>query len=284
MLGAHLQEVGMATASVNGVALHYELAGSGEPLVLVHGAWGDSMSWRFVGPSFSEHFTVLTYDRRGHSKSERPPGQGSFSEDAADLAALIEHLDLAPAHVVGTSAGASIVLRLAGERPELFRSLGAHEPPLFDLLQGDPEAEAQLERVRAGERPVLELLAAGKDAEGARQFAETFIFGPGSWDQLPEETRETFTSNAPTFLDESRDPQQYAIDLERLKRFSAPALLTDGSDSPSFFPAVVARIAPAISTVERKTLPGTGHVPHITHPETYLEAVLPFLKSASTAT
>lgn len=273
----------MPRARVNGVQIQYELAGSGEPLVLVHGSWGDRTSWRFVASSFSEHFQVLTYDRRGHSESERPPGQGSFGEDAADLAALIEHLELQPAHVAGSSAGASIVLRLAGERPELFRSLVAHEPPLWDLLEGDPEAEAQLERVQAAERPVLELLAAGKDPEAARQFTETFIFGPGSWDDLPDQTRETFTFNAPTFLDESRDPDQYALELERLNRFSAPALLTDGGDSPSFFPAVLDRIAPAISTAERKTLPGTGHVPHITEPETYVEGVLPFLRSIASA-
>jgi pimeloyl-ACP methyl ester carboxylesterase len=273
----------MPSTRVNGVRIHYDVAGSGQSLVLVHGAWGDRTSWRFVAPSFSEHFQVVTYDRRGHSESERPPGQGSFSEDAADLAALIEHLELQPAHVAGSSAGASIALRLAAEHPELFRSVAGHEPPLFDVLQGDVEAEAELEQVRAGERPVLELLAAGKDAEAARQFAETFIFGPGSWDQVPEEVRQTFTFNAPTFLDESRDPDQYAIDLERLNRFSAPALLTDGSDSPPFFAAVLDRVAPAISTAERKTLPGTGHVPHITHPETYVEAVLPFLRSAASA-
>jgi pimeloyl-ACP methyl ester carboxylesterase len=271
----------MPTASVNDVALYYELAGSGYPLVMVLGSWGDGTCWRFVAPLFSEHFQVLTYDRRGHSKSGRPPGQGSFSEDAADLAALIEHLDLHPAHVAGNSSGASIALRLAGERPEFFSSLAAHEPPLFELLEGDPDAQTQLERVRAGERPVLERLAAGKHAEGARQFVETFMFGPGSWDQLPEEARETFTFNAPTFLDESRDPEQYAIDLERLNRFSAPALLTDGSASPPFFTAVVERIAPASSTAERKTLPGTGHVPHISHPETYVEGVLPFLRRAN---
>ena len=273
----------MPSARVNGVQIHYELVGSGEPLVLVHGSWGDHTSWRFVAPSLSEHCRVLTYDRRGHSKSERPPGQGSFREDAADLAALIEHLELQPAHVAGNSAGASIVLRLAGERPELYRSLVAHEPPLWDLLEGDPEAEAQRERVRASESPVLELLAAGKDAEAARQFTETFIFGPGSWDQLPDEVRETFTFNAPTFLDESRDPDQYALDLDRLNGFSAPVLLTDGSDSPPFFTAMVDRIAPAIPTAERKTLSGTGHVPQITHPETYVEAVLPFLRGVPSA-
>ena len=78
---------------------------------------------------------VLTYDRRGHSQSERPTGQGSVREDVADLAALLEHVELAPAWVLANSFGASISLRLASEHPGLFRGLIAHEPPLlFSLL------------------------------------------------------------------------------------------------------------------------------------------------------
>ena len=81
---------------------------------------------------------MLTYDRRGHSQSERLSGQGSVREDVADLAALIEDLRLAPAWVAGNSFGASITLRLAGERPDLLRGLIAHEPPLLSLLADDP--------------------------------------------------------------------------------------------------------------------------------------------------
>jgi pimeloyl-ACP methyl ester carboxylesterase len=109
----------MPTATVNGVRLSYTIIGDeGPPLVLVHGSWADRGDWELVVPALAEHFRVLTYDRRGHSQSERPPGQGSYDEDAADLAALIEQLDLAPAHVVGLSSGGAIVLRLAARRPE----------------------------------------------------------------------------------------------------------------------------------------------------------------------
>ena len=110
----------MPTAVFNGVKLYYEEAGSGQPLVLVHGSWTDLRSWDMVVPSLAERFRVVTYDRRGHSRSERPAGQGSVHEDVADLAAVIESLGLAPAHVIGNSFGGSIVLRLAAERPELF--------------------------------------------------------------------------------------------------------------------------------------------------------------------
>jgi pimeloyl-ACP methyl ester carboxylesterase len=67
----------MSTARVNGVSLHYELTGAGDPLVLVHGSWGDHHNWDPVVPALAESFQVLTYDRRGHSQSERPDGQGS---------------------------------------------------------------------------------------------------------------------------------------------------------------------------------------------------------------
>jgi pimeloyl-ACP methyl ester carboxylesterase len=104
---------------------------------------------------------VLTYDRRGHSQSERPASQGSVHEDVADLAALIEELDLAPAHIVGNSFGGSIVLRLAGERPDLFRSLIVQEPPLFSLLTNEPDGQAMLQTLKARIDAVDELLEAG---------------------------------------------------------------------------------------------------------------------------
>src|SRR5438128_12247520 len=126
----------MASVRTNGVQLYYELSGSGEPLVLVHGSWGDHRNWAPVVPALAESFRVLAYDRRGHSASERPAGQGSVFEDADDLAGLIDELGLAPAHVAGNSYGAAIALRAATRRPDVLRSLIVHEPPLFPLLAG----------------------------------------------------------------------------------------------------------------------------------------------------
>ena len=93
----------MAKAQVNGVNLYYELHGTGEPLVLVHGSWAGTTQWGFVLPDLAKSFNVLVYDRRGHSQSERSDAPGSVDEDGDDLAALLEELDLAPAHVVTNS-------------------------------------------------------------------------------------------------------------------------------------------------------------------------------------
>jgi pimeloyl-ACP methyl ester carboxylesterase len=62
----------MAEVDVNGLRLYYELHGKGDPLVLVDGAWADATNWRFVVPGLAASFRVLVYDRRGHSRSERP--------------------------------------------------------------------------------------------------------------------------------------------------------------------------------------------------------------------
>src|SRR5579864_7943754 len=89
----------MPFATINSVELYYEVTGSGEPMVLVHGSWGDHHNWDTVVPPLSKSFQVVTFDRRGHSQSEAGSGEGSFAEDADDLAGLIEQLGLAPAHV-----------------------------------------------------------------------------------------------------------------------------------------------------------------------------------------
>jgi pimeloyl-ACP methyl ester carboxylesterase len=65
----------MPTANVNGVRIFYELNGTGDALVLVHGSWVSHHSWDPVAPRLADSFRVLTYDRRGHSESERPTGQ-----------------------------------------------------------------------------------------------------------------------------------------------------------------------------------------------------------------
>jgi pimeloyl-ACP methyl ester carboxylesterase len=233
-----------------------------------------------VAPALSRSFRVLTYDRRGHSLSERPAGQGSVREDVADLAALLEELPHAPAHVVGTSFGASIVLRLAAARPELFRSLIVHEPSLFGLLKDEPEAKQALIAAQERISAAASLLAGGDWTGGARQFVETIAFGPGAWSELTEEVRETFVFNAPTWLDEFHDPEALEIDLTGLREFAAPALLMTGDQSAPFFPLVVARVAGAMPQAALRTLAGAGHVPHLSHPKEYVSVVTGFVRRA----
>ena len=153
----------------NGVRLYYELTGEGEPLVLVHGSWGSARVWARVVPALATSYRVLAYDRRGHSRSARSASPGSAAEDARDLAALIDSLELAPVHVCGGSFGGSIALRLAAARPDLVRSLVAHEPPLFDLVD-TPERRAAIDRLAGSFDRVAELIEAGEAEKGARVF------------------------------------------------------------------------------------------------------------------
>jgi pimeloyl-ACP methyl ester carboxylesterase len=257
--------------------LYYEVTGRGDPLVLVHGSWGDHNSWQSVVPGLEDSFQVLTYDRRGHSQSDDSPGQGYRLQDEEDLAALMTALDLAPAHVVGNSSGASIALGLAARRPELMLSLMAHEPALMGIVAGDAELRPLIQDLDQKISGVLAHLEAGDMSGGTRRFVEEVAYGPGTWDRLPEETRKTFINNAPTFLDEQRDPRWGHLDLSKLSTFSRPILLTYGGQSPPWFPKIIKKLAGAVDHAEQVTLSGAGHAPHRTHPSLYVRPLKRFV-------
>jgi pimeloyl-ACP methyl ester carboxylesterase len=266
----------MAVREINGVGLLVEQSGGGEqPLVLVHGSWDDRRTWAFVEEDLGRGFRVVTYDRRGHSGSADGPGPDSRRDDEDDLAALIETLGLGPASVAGSGFGGVIALGLAARRPELFRTLTLHEPPLVALAADDPVV------LRMGEAigSVAELIGRGEAEAAARQYAENVAFGPGGWEMLPRDRRDTMIENAGTFAGEVADPEGAGIDLGALRSLPMPVLLTQGDQSPPFFAAIVARLAATIGDAEIETIPGAGHVPHQTHPDDYVAIVRRFAGS-----
>ena len=278
----------MPVTTINGVRLFWEHRGdSGAPLVLVHGSWGDHHNWDAVVPALARTFRVFTYDRRGHSQSERLPTHGSIEEDVADLAAFITTNDLAPAHVAGNSFGAAITLKLAAARPNLFASVTVHEPPLIGMLADDPSLPVIGERIGA----VLRTLESGDLERGARQFVESVALGPGTWEKLPPDMRRTFVFNAPTWMDEMReqlgDPgavtRVMTVNLPRLAEFRQPLLMTRGDQSPPFFSAILDKIAAAVPHVHRFTFRGAGHVPHLTHADEFVRVVTEFARHGGLA-
>jgi pimeloyl-ACP methyl ester carboxylesterase len=270
-------------AHVNGVRIAYESTGdSGVPLVLVHGSWGSRHNWDAVVTGLVPNFRVVAYDRRGHSDSERPFGQGSFREDVADLAALIEELGLAPAWVAGNSAGAVITLQLAAARPDLLRGIIVHEPPLWSVLaEGSPEAAALAEVESGPEADVLRRIAAGDHAGAAELFVEAVALGPGSWALMPDALRRTLVENAPTYLDEGNDPDASTIDETALARYGGPVLLSSGDQSPPIFVPVVRRLAELLPQARRLVYPGAGHIPHVTHPDLYVSEIVAFTSGSN---
>jgi len=270
----------MSITVINAVKLYWEINGqAGDPLVLVHGGWGDHHTWDQIAPALARSFRVLTYDRRGHSQSERLTAQGSIREDVADLAALIEHLGLAPAHILGNSFGGSIVLRLAVERPDMFRSMLVHEPPLIGLIV-DPADQKVLQTFWAQTHVVIELLKKGEIEAGVRHFMDNIALGPGSWEQFSDEARQTCIFNAVTYLDDVNDPEWMAFDLQSLTNLSMPALLSQGDQSEPLFAIILDEVARAFPRAQRRTLPQIGHVPQASHPEEYIDVVTAFIRDA----
>ena len=249
--------------------------------MFIHGSWGDHANWDLVVPVLSKSFRVLTYDRRGHSLSEKAATQGSADEDALDCSAILTHLNLVPAHIVGNSFGSTIALKLAARQPSVFRSLTVHEPSLFRLLADDPSTAPILNEGRKRAVAVIKLLERGDQSGGARLFIETIAMGPGEWDKLTPRLRETFISNADTWLDETKDPTGTNIDLKAVSQFQKPALLTYGGMSPPFFKPIIAKLATAMPTSRVVSYPGDGHAPHISNPDEYVRRVTAFAQSSS---
>ncbi len=107
----------------NGVRITWESAGSGAPLLLLHGLGGGLLDWEPQVAPFSAHYRVLRLDVRGHGNSDKPSGLYRVEDFTGDAAAVLREAGAGPAHVVGLSMGGMIAMQLALDAPDLVRSL-----------------------------------------------------------------------------------------------------------------------------------------------------------------
>lgn len=125
-------------------------------------------------------------------------------------------------------------------------------------------------------------IAEGDHEAAAEQFVDEVALGPGAWaEQVPAQLQAVFIDNAPTFLDELRDPDQMRIDQDRVARLDLPVRFTQGSESPPTFAAVIDRLTHLLPRASRETIDGAGHVPHLTAPERFVEATARGIVSAA---
>ncbi len=113
----------MPTTNVNNIELYYEITGSGEPLLLIHGHGSSVRDWGFQVEHFSKYRQVIAFDVRGFGRSSKPKGPYSIRLFAEDTAALLQKLNIPSAHVVGISMGGMIALELVLGFPHLVKSL-----------------------------------------------------------------------------------------------------------------------------------------------------------------
>jgi 3-oxoadipate enol-lactonase len=108
---------------VNGVNLWYRVSGEGEPVMQIHGAGFGHFNFDPATPELSKHFRVVDYDLRGYGQSDRPVQHYDMEVWADDLAGLMDALDIAEAHIHGTSMGGMIAIAFAGKYPERTSSV-----------------------------------------------------------------------------------------------------------------------------------------------------------------
>jgi len=265
----------MPTIQVNGVELHYEVQGSGPPLFLVHGSWDDHTVWAQFTELVADRFRVVAYDRRSHSRSERPPGRRTRRQDEDDLAALISALAAEPAYVVANSFGGLVTLGLTARRPDLVRAAAIHEPPALSVVDGG-ELERRARAAGALVPEICAQLESGALEAGARRFVEEVALGPGAWDLMPDEARAIMVGNGPAFVAEQNDPDCFALDVESIRGCGRPLLVTTGDQSPRWLRLLVGRLAEVFPDADTATIAGVGHIPHETHPAAYVDALEEF--------
>lgn len=106
-----------------GVHTYYEVQGSGDPLILLHGGFATVETWRGQAPALAERFRVYLPERRGHGRTADVEGPTGFGIMAQDTIAFMEALSIGPAHIIGWSDGGYVALELALARPDLVRRL-----------------------------------------------------------------------------------------------------------------------------------------------------------------
>ncbi len=128
-----------------GTELHYVERGVGNPVILVHGGFGDYRQWGHLQEVLSNRFRAISYSRRGaYPNRSSLGGRSGVPEHSADLASLITLISKTPVHLVGESYGAFVAAHCAIEYPEKVKSLSIDEPPMLPLLRDNDVDKAAL--------------------------------------------------------------------------------------------------------------------------------------------
>lgn len=268
----------MPTVPLNGIPLPYDDTGDGDPVLLVTGTGATRRAWHLhqVPVLTKAGHRVVTFDNRGIPPNEHPPGGITLEAMAADAAALIEHLDLAPCRVVGFSMGASIVAELLCSRPELVDSAvlmaGRARLDAFGhaLLRAERELYDRGSQPPASHRAVHAALSylsprTRRDEQAVQDWLELFALaapsiGPGVRAQLD--------------LDEHGDRRtQYAA-------ITTPVLSLGFADDALIPPYLAREIAESIPGARYQEIADCGHYGHLERPEAVNAALLDFFANA----
>jgi pimeloyl-ACP methyl ester carboxylesterase len=261
-------------AKLEGAELEYEVSGTGEPVVFIHGAFvADTFRPLLAEPSLAGRYGLILHHRRGYAGSSRASRQVSVARHASDCRALLHHLGMERAHVVGHSYGGIVALQLALETPDVVHSLALLEPGLMvgASAQGYRESLARgVERYReAGAEVVVDEFLQAR-WPGYRATLDRVL--PGAFAQAVADAETWFECEATGQLG-------WHFGKSEVRRISQPTLSVLGGESDALwsrFGETHRLLLEWLPRAEGFVVPGATHFMQIQDPRGMAEVLAAF--------
>lgn len=265
-------ETGMA--AINNAQIHYEIAGEGQPFVMIHAGVADSRQWNNEFAHFAKRFRVLRYDMRGYGKSE--PVDGEFSH-LQDLTALLDHLNLDQSLIVmGCSMGGGLAMNLALTRPSGVKALimvGSGPPGLELDVPSSPKFAEVEKAFNAGDLDRVSELE-----------MQIWFDGTGRTpDKVNQAMRRlAFEMNRIVLAHEvkglgKRLPDTEIPAVERLSELKIPVLVIAGVHDTPYILAAADYMVEKIPSAQKVMIEDAAHLPNMDHPDKFQRIVTEFL-------
>jgi 3-oxoadipate enol-lactonase len=254
--------------------LYYERAGNGPALVFLHGLGGNHLSWWQQMPFFMRWFDCITVDQRSFGLSPDP--DGTFCDaHPSDLGALLDHLKIERAVLVGQSMGGWTIVGYALEHPERVAAMVMADTPggIFT-----PEMDAMMEKVRTGGRGPLEAVAIGSLPTYAKGYFERSREMAYLYDSLM-----ILGARPPADAMKRLGSRRY--DLARVReRLKMPILCLEGEEDALIAPEMIRHLVKALPNARLALVPGAGHSVYFENAPAFNQLVLDFIREVGYAT
>ena len=222
----------MKRTQINGKILEYEYQGSGEPVMLIHGSHIAAAFAPLLAESvLTEKYQLINYHRCGYVGSTHLSSPQSIVQQAADCYALMQHLGVSSAHVVGHSTGGPIALQLALDTPQAVHSLALLEPALL--------AVPSTAKLMEGMESLVQMYQSGNKAGAVDRFLQAVVGPeyrsvldqvlPGSFEQAAADADSFFQSELPAL-------EQWSFTEADARRITQPVLAVVGQHSHTVWP------------------------------------------------
>jgi esterase len=262
---------GVKTIAVDGYPVAYAEAGTGETIVLLHGALVDHRLWwrqieslsrthRVIAPSLRHHWPE-PWDGRGEAFSVR--------RQAADVAGLIRGLGLGRVHLVGHSNGGIVALEVARSNPRLLRTLTLADPAGPWSLAGEEAARQRRASALQGAQRIRAALDQGIDQRTVAQNMWTSMAGPGSWERVPANIQQMLVDNVGTVA-APPDPDPPGLDCAEVSAWPFPVGVIHGANSMPYYRQISAALRRCRADIaEPISVPSAGHNMFVDNPAAF---------------